>query len=179
MYGFKGNDLEICFGDSINLEPVVNFLSPVIGYDWQISGNVFNRIACDTCQETFITPLQDGNISLVIENEIDCLAEASLNFEVLKEVFAPNVFSPNNDGVNDVFYIQSKNAIPVKNFKVFDRWGSLIFEKSDGFTNTITDGWNGLSDGKLLDSGVYIWFAEVEYTPEEKEIFKGDILLLR
>ena len=174
-----GADIEICFGDSINLVPLIEFLSPVIGYDWQIANESYNRIACDTCPETFIKPLQNGIMSLLIENEIGCFAETTLNFAVIKEVFAPNVFSPNNDGINDIFYIQSKNDMPIRTFKIFDRWGSLLFEKSGGFTNSLSNGWNGLSNGKILDAGVYIWFAEIEYTPGEKEVFKGDILLFR
>ena len=75
-------------------------------------------------------------------------------------VYVPNAFSPNNDGVNDelqIFWGCDFNY-RVKRFQVFNRWGNLVFSSHD--TNDIR--WNGQINGQTLPIGVYVWFLEYE-----------------
>jgi gliding motility-associated-like protein len=71
-------------------------------------------------------------------------------------VLIPNVFSPNNDNINDCFYIQGISLTwPCSQLFVYNRWGELVFDsKTDGIC------WNGTSNGKPLTSGVYFYILK-------------------
>lgn len=72
--------------------------------------------------------------------------------------FLPNIFSPNNDGVNDLFTAFPWKFIESVDFKVFNRWGNLVFETEDPFIN-----WNGtdLETGEVCTDGTYFYVAKV------------------
>jgi gliding motility-associated-like protein len=90
------------------------------------------------------------------------LLECSDTIPIIPEVplLIPNVFTPNNDGVNDVFKIELKNA-SLTNFSIYDRWGLLI--KSDDIKNHTTVLWDGrTTSGEPCTAGVY--FYTLQYT---------------
>ncbi len=89
----------------------------------------------------------------------------------------PNVFTPNNDGVNDTFKIELKNA-SLSNFSIYDRWGLLI--KSDDVKNHNTVLWDGrTTSGELCTAGVY--FYTLQYTDASGDTQKknGYITLIK
>ena len=67
--------------------------------------------------------------------------------------YVPNSFTPDNDGLNDVFRAYG-DGIDLSNYsmQIFDRWGELLFE-----TNNATNGWNGKYKNKLVEAGTYVW----------------------
>ena len=94
--------------------------------------------------------------------------------------FIPNVFSPNGDGVNDVFYIQSNaEVIGVTVFRVFDRWGNAVFADFNFQPNDITHGWDGTFHEKEMNPAVYTYVAEVETTRGKPLVLTGDVTLIR
>ena len=64
----------------------------------------------------------------------------------------PFVLSPNNDGVNDIFYPSEFVEIPNAILKVYNRWGSILYEQKKG-----EKGWDGKSKGELCPDGSYFW----------------------
>ncbi|MEL6852942.1 MAG: gliding motility-associated C-terminal domain-containing protein, partial [Bacteroidota bacterium] len=84
-----------------------------------------------------------------------------------------NAFTPNEDGVNDIFLIQ---GIHIQNFnlKIFSRWGHLLFE-----TSNINQGWDGVYRGKKLDEGVYTYVVSGRGYNGQPYLLKGTITLLR
>lgn len=88
-------------------------------------------------------------------------------------LFIPNAFSPNGDGVNDVFYIYG-SGIKEINFRIFDRWGELVFETSE-----LNIGWDGTFKGKMVNQGVYVYEAVVITNTLEQRKLKGSITLFR
>lgn len=91
--------------------------------------------------------------------------------------FAPNAFSPNGDQVNDVFLIFGEDIISLK-LEIYDRWGNFLF-----LSNAVDEGWNGMYKNKHLDSGAYLWKAEIEGFRKNGKAFKefhtGIVHLLR
>ena len=87
----------------------------------------------------------------------------------------PNAFSPNGDGLNDKFHILDIGIVRLINFKVYNRWGELVFETTD-----IKEGWDGMFRGKKQDIGTYVYFlvAITTESPEEK-VQKGSFSLIR
>ncbi len=88
-------------------------------------------------------------------------------------VAIPNAFSPNNDGSNDLFRAKGRNISSI-NFKVFSRWGQMLFE-----SNVYDDGWDGFHNREPQEMGVYIYFVNITYENGETEKLKGDFTLLR
>jgi gliding motility-associated-like protein len=108
--------------------------------------------------------------------------EASINvkFEDCERIYIPNVFSPNNDRINDHFYIQDVNNIEIiKSLRIFDRWGGMVFQAENILPNDENLGWNGSLNNKLLPPDVYAYVAEVMLKSGVLLIKKGDITLIR
>ena len=88
-------------------------------------------------------------------------------------IFIPNAFSPNGDGENDVLYVRGP-LIEKMVFRVFDRWGELVFETEDRLI-----GWDGTFRGKQLDPDVYDYYLKAICIDEQESIIKGNITLMR
>jgi gliding motility-associated-like protein len=82
---------------------------------------------------------------------------ATVTIKVYKgpEIYVPTAFSPNNDGRNEVFYPVPVGIKKLNYFRVFNRWGQLIFA-----TTTFNHGWDGKMGGKEQGSDVYVWMVE-------------------
>ena len=97
------------------------------------------------------------------------------------KIIAPNAFTPNNDGVNDVFFVSLSGGCTVVSFemKLFDRWGRLVFE-----ANEITDEWDGTYDGRQLKEDVYLWQISATWLTDNTaqkttETKSGSLVLIR
>lgn len=117
----------------------------------------------------------DITYSVIAETRHGCIATDDIQIKVLKsiDIYVPNAFTPNNDGLNDIL-----KAIPagIKNFigfSIWNRWGQLVFTTSDPNT-----GWNGLWKNSLQD-GVFVWVAEAIDYNGNKISRKGTVLLIR
>jgi len=90
-------------------------------------------------------------------------------------VFAPNAFSPNDDGDNDFFKIYSSTVTQIKGMEIYDRWGGILFQ-----TSNMSEGWDGKANGEYLPDGVYVYFIEAICPLDGSTIIiKGDISIMR
>jgi gliding motility-associated-like protein len=171
-----GPDLELDLGDSILLQPTY---SGNPNFQW--TDPLENSLSCSSCPETSARPFFDVTYTLSGINEFGCYAEDSIRIYIRKDrnVYIPNVFSPNFDGINDIFFIQGKGFEIIKTFRIFNRWGALIFESQNGFVNDSGHGWDGTFKGKDLNPAVFVYFAEVEYLDEVVEFWTGTITLVK
>ena len=60
----------------------------------------------------------------------------------------------------------------------YSRWGSLVYEVNDVAPNDFSSGWNGFFNGKLMNPGVYVWVAELEYLDGEVIQLTGDVTIM-
>lgn len=88
-------------------------------------------------------------------------------------IYIPNAFSPNGDSENDVLYVRGQ-LIESMLFRVFDRWGEMVFESTDR-----SIGWDGTFRGKQLDPDVYDYYLKAECIDGEESIIKGNVTLLK
>jgi len=93
-------------------------------------------------------------------------------------VLVPRGFSPNGDDNNDQLLTHGKDGTVVDLFQVFDRWGTLVYERS-GFEINDNLGWDGTMDGKEMPTGAYLWHAEVTYIDGLSERHEGQVNLIR
>jgi gliding motility-associated-like protein len=89
-------------------------------------------------------------------------------------IFIPNTFTPNGDQKNDVFRIRSYGMSHISLFRVYNRWGELIFE-----TNNINEGWDGTWKGELCFPAVYVYYVEGVCSDGTKLLKHGNVTLVR
>ena len=136
----------------------------------------------DPCLNLTLTPNQTQEYTVTVTDINGCFATAAILIPVDKSrpVFVPNAFSPNHDGINDnLVLFGSQSVDKIKSFMIFSRWGETVYQ---GFNLPHSDfdyAWDGTYRGKIMDAGVFTWFAEVEFKDGEVEIFAGDVTLIR
>ena len=170
-----GRDTVIGLGDSILIRASSNIIPTSVGGDPPMF------LSCDTCLNTFSRPNQNISYRITITDAAGCTATDDLRIEVLKlrNVFIPSAFSPDDDGINDVFSIFGDDeAVKIRRFQIFDRWGNLVYSSADIPLNDPNIGWDGRYKGKRMNPAVFVFWVEIEFLDGETEIFKGDITLL-
>jgi gliding motility-associated-like protein len=88
-------------------------------------------------------------------------------------VFVPNAFSPNDDKINDILYVESK-VVDTLYFAIYTRWGEKVFETKD-----ITNGWDGIYKGEKLSPAVFVYYIDATCINKQRLQKKGNISLLR
>lgn len=182
-----GNDLYLELGDDIpiNLGESATIIAQVnIGEDEISSLNwkFIDSLDCEICLSVTVSPLQSTQyfVDLVDENGCTISDDITVFVDKRKAIFVPNIFSPNGDGANDVFMIQSgPDVVKINSFQVFNRWGESVFEVYNFPPNEAIYGWDGTHREQLSNSAVFVWFAEVAFEDGEVVLFKGDVTLMR
>ncbi|MBD99208.1 MAG: hypothetical protein CMO34_05130 [Verrucomicrobia bacterium] len=169
--GITNFDTTIIVGDKVTL--------PVIGdpnlytFKWDPE----EGLSCTDCLPPWVQPLEDITYSIEITDILGCFTEsASYNIIVRPETFIslPTTFTPNGDGINDVVYLQGWGIKEVIEFKIFNRWGEIVFETTD-----LAEGWDGHHKGVLQNNDAYVYKVRVLTWREEEKAQEGYINLMR
>ena len=122
-----------------------------------------------------------GKYNVVVKDKKNC--QTIVQAEVTRDcgLFIPTAFSPNEDGNNDYFcfFGDASKVDKVLDFKVFNRWGILVFNDNSIQINNETTGWDGKFKGKDLDIGIYIYYLKVQLKDGTAIEEKGGVTLLR
>ncbi|MFT4758798.1 MAG: gliding motility-associated-like protein [Paraglaciecola sp.] len=175
---YTGDDIFIKLGDRVDLG------GQIIPYFGQVMlWTPADSLNCPTCPNPYFFPLESGQMNfLVTDTTSGCFRQDSMLIFVEKprDVFAPNVFSPNLDGTNDFFTIFAGIGVKeVLQMHVFSRWGNLIFEKNNFQPNDVNIGWDGTLNGETLNPNVFVWKAQVRFKDGEMKWYQGDVTLVR
>ena len=174
-----GENRVIDFGRTLELDPLFTGHVGSVSFDWSPKDS--SILSCFTCRYPELTIDDQTQISLIITDENGCTAEDFLLIGVQRDrrVFVPSGFTPNGDGNNDRLLVHGEAGTIVTLFRVFDRWGELLYENGDFEVNDPDQGWDGTFRTKAASGGVYIWYLEVEYIDGAVESFKGHVTLAR
>lgn len=168
----------INLGDSVFLEALLNV----------------PQDAVESIKWTPDLPGSEGSFSLLVKPEFStsysvsviddngCESTDRLDLLVNRElnVYMANIFRPSPEGNNGIFMVQGGSQINnVLRFMIFDRWGNKLFEAVDFPPNDPTHGWDGTFNNQLLNSGVYVYWIDVEMTGGQIVNLKGDVALIR
>ena len=126
-------------------------------------------------------PLFSGEYFLEVTSEDGCTDSDSIfiTVEKFRRFFAPTAFSPNYDGFNDFFTLfGGPEVAQIKSLMIFNRWGAVVFDGRELSSSDATEGWNGEFNGKILNNGVFIWLAEIEFIDGLVESFSGDVTIV-
>lgn len=156
-------ELEKCVDEPLTISPEVRRADYV---GWSTGDSLPNITVSDPGTYT----LTAGNIC----------GERSVNIEVIDDecfqfLYAPNAFTPNGDGLNDLYKVYIDGIVRFK-MQIYDRWGSMVFETED-----VNQGWNGSyqNSGYYCEAGVYTVRFELEYEDMDVEVRSGHVTLLR
>lgn len=150
----------------------------ITSWSWQPN----KWLSCYDCP----TPemLLQGNVTYQITatNIHGCQSVALLPVKLFcsgSTAFIPNTFTPNGDGQNDIFYVRGRGIRDIKSFRVFNRWGQVVFERANCQSDNPGCGWDGRFAGQPLPPDVFVYIAEIVCDSGEPMTLKGNVTLLR
>jgi len=156
--GEEGLELEL--GDtSLIIEPMIMGPNPIDSITWfsETGDEVVDINGCSTRADVFV------------------------DIKTVRNVWAPNIFTPDQDGNNDIWHpFTGQGVRKINYFHVYDRWGNLMHEAEDVEPgDEILHAWDGRLNGLDALPGVYVYIAEVEFVDDEIQYFKGSVTLTR
>ena len=171
-----GEDETIELGEEINLEAISN--SDHVIFEWEL----VDTAICIACSEFTDTPIFTQLYQVKATDTLtNCQAidEKLVTVEKRRNVYIPNTFSPNGDGLNDIFTVATgEDVATILSLKVFNRWGAQIYGRENIGPNELI-GWEGREGSRNAENGVYIFVAEVLFKDGFKQQYRGDLTLMR
>lgn len=175
-----GPDVELELGDNMMLEAIVNTVDS-LGYSWT-SNPGDSTMSCTDCPTPVIAPTRTTTYTVTVQDTSGCTATDAIlvTLDKNRNVFIPNVFTPNGDGRNDEFYVYAgTGVVNIKTFMIYDRWGAKLYEATNIQPNDASVGWDGTFRGQNMQAGVYVFYIEIEFADGIKFPYKGDLTLIR
>jgi gliding motility-associated-like protein len=169
-----GPDVEIWSGESTQLN--ASGSPDVQQWTWQPD----KYLSCADCPAPVSTPLESMQYMLTAKNADGCMAFDTVTVKIdcaESHVSIPNIFTPNHDGVNDVFMI--KGIAEIRHLVIYGRWGEKVFERSNFLAGDRAACWDGTFRGMESPSGTYVYFVEMECPAGGLFTRKGSVVLVR
>ena len=177
-----GPDLQLVFGDSVQLGGTIEGATGPIDYFWEATEP--NTLSCVDCANPVAHPPYAVTYTLAIMDSLGCEADDRLQVAVAKirEVAVPTGFTPDGDGQNDRLLVHGRPGTQVLEFIVFDRWGGVVYADQRGSwpVNDPSRGWDGQSPtGDPYTTDVYFYKLVVRYEDGSEETLNGQTTLIR
>lgn len=153
-----GPDTAICIDETL----LLNAGNPGLYHQWHTG---------DTSQTYLVTQVPQ-RVWVLVDNH-GCSSFDTIFVDAACPFYIPNAFTPNNDGINDIFYIITDGNQEFQ-FKIFNRWGQLLFQ-----TNDPNSGWDGRYQGVPQEMGVYVYSLETVFSNGKRKVRTGNITLIR
>jgi gliding motility-associated-like protein len=169
----------LSLGESYELDPTVNIPEGAIEtFFW----NPTVWLDCPDCFAPVTTPLDTIAYTLTVIDTNGCKGSDNILIILDDELkfFIPNIFSPNGDMKNDVFLIYAGPGVrQIRELKIYDRWGELVFANENFQPNDPNSGWDGNFLGEPMNSQVFAYYTIIELI-DGREIRKhGSLTLIR
>ncbi len=173
-----GDTIEIAPGDTVALNAALNLIPVAI--NWSVSNGT--ALSCTDCLTPSLAPQTTTTVQLAVQGYGDCAAEGLFLILVKngRELYIPNAFAPESGGENAGFTIfGDARLVNIRTLQIYDRWGDQMAVFEDIAPNHPELGWDGRFQGKQMPPGVYVFWAELEFSDGATEVFKGDVTLIR
>jgi gliding motility-associated-like protein len=143
----------------------------VTSFQWTPAARLTNPLSLNSATTTALIETSVYQLSVV--NDKGCTGTALAIVKVFTQLYMPAAFTPNNDGVNDLYRIPPSSVITLKEFTIYNRWGTRVF-----ITKDMERGWDGTIGGKQQDSGVYVYYVRAIVNGKETTL-RGNFMLVR
>lgn len=166
----------VSYNAPFTLNPV--YSDNVVSYEWSPRGDL-NCISCampsGVAEKSHVYHIRATSDSgCVVNDSVHVVIECSD-----ANLLLPNAFTPDSDGLNDVFYPIGRGVSLIRNFRIYNRYGEVVFAKSDFESNDKISGWDGRIKGEPAPAGVYVYTVEAVCDQGQPVIKKGTITLIR
>lgn len=179
IVNFVNDSFIFAFGDTIKLAYLYSGSSSIPdSLVWKLGDSVL----CINCSLLELEADLAGKITLEAYDIRGCFISKSINYLVVRkrDVYIPNVFSPNEEGANEMFTLFTDADVQeITLMEVYTRWGDLIFRNTTFPPNVPGEGWDGKFRGENLNPGVYVYRIEILYGDGLKDSFAGDVTIIR
>lgn len=175
-----GEDITIALGQDTSLAALISDAVAPLSLRWADDGTEW--LSCMDCETPDVIQLYFTRpFALEVKDARGCIGRDEVVVQVEKDnlIFVPTGFSPNDDGNNDLLWVHGHQSIQILEFRVYDRWGELVYEATDFRPNDTRTGWDGTFRGQLLDPAVFVWTMNIQFLDGTKETLKGHTNLVR
>ncbi len=173
-----GPDQRIKLGEETELQGQIFPLTNQI-YNWLPA----DSLECNSCLDSAVDPTQTTPYILSVMDTISgCIIEDEVIVSVDKDrnIYIPNAFSPDGNGINDIFQVYSGVGVrEILILRVYDRWGELVYERSNISPFDNKTGWNGVFRGQAMNPAVFVYYTEILFADNQTKEYAGDVTLLR
>jgi gliding motility-associated-like protein len=181
---FPQDTITLPTGFLLKLAPVITNanepgIMPMKNFAWTPSQNIMCND--DVCSTPVATIKNNACYVVNATNIYGCSGSDTMCVKVFctgSQVFVPNAFAPNgNLAENTRLVVRASGIASVKSFRVFNRWGKIVYEKNNFAPNDPSHGWDGRINGRMADPGVYIYTVDVICENNVPYTYKGDVTL--
>lgn len=132
----------------------------------------------DLAQSNYYSDLPISTYPLVVTDGEGCVDTTwmSMTTKECDPIIPSQIFTPNDDGFNDTWFIQNIKDYPKNKVYIFDRWGQRVYYK-EGYDNV--DGWDAKYIGGNLAVSTFYYVIELEFDKQDRQVFKGPVSILR
>ncbi len=158
--------------------------NPLFSYEWISEA----QVDCFTaeCESVIVNPFAFTSLEVIVTDDNGCIAQDEINIEIKtdRNIYIPNVFEPDFLPPNNKFMILTGRGVAaIESFRIFDRWGNLVYEEENIPAPTSTDqGWDGRrgdTGNNKVEQGVYVYTAKVRFVDDVVLNYRGQITLIR
>jgi len=170
-----GTDKTILDGSSVRIEATG---AGVQYFAWSPA----EGLSCTNCSDPMASPHFSTTYTVTVTSRYGCQDSGHITIHVIcdqSQVFVPNSFTPNGDGQNDVFYPRGVGLKEIAAFRIYDRWGEMIFEKTHIQLNDQNNAWDGTYKGSRPRPDVYVYVIIGICETGEEITWKGDVNILK
>ncbi len=177
---FASDEIVLELGDSVQLDPIITSSLPVDSFGWFPTTD----LRPPNVQNPIVDPLESQEYELMISDINGCTASGSIFVRIdrNRNIYIPNVFSPNGDAQNEEFRIFAcKGVEEIVTARIFDRWGNLVAQVDNLLP--VCDGgtilWDGTWQAEDAGAGVFVYMIQVKFLDGQELTYRGDLTLLR
>jgi len=167
-------DTTVNVGEKVLLDVTISPYpkSAITTYRWSPQ----QGLSCVDCANPVVTSYNDENYyEVIVTYNKGCIAKSAVTVftDANPEIYTPNMFSPNGDGINDMFFVY---GLGIRDFdlKIFNRWGEKVYESTEQ-----TQGWDGFFRNSKQEPGAYVYYVQVVYLNNKKFSKTGSVTLMR
>lgn len=174
---------KILYGDVILANAVPSISEEAVANITWSPPHILTDTTAGNLFEQPVSPLSNSDLFVMLEDTSGCFAYDTTFILVSTDFpfYIPNAFAPNSSNVENAVFrpFVTQKVQNINYMRIFNRWGDMVYEGKDLPFGDDSTGWDGRFNGKLLNSGVYVFLLEMEFINGDVRRYSGDVTLLR